>query len=261
MKFCMLASGSRGNAVWVEEGGSACLVDNGLPLKEFTLRARRAGLNTEKLTTIFVTHEHGDHLNGVGPLARSLNLEVYCSPRLLDLKNSFIGPINYRPISGGETVTVGPFTAEAILSSHDTVDPLIYVIRGGGASLGIATDLGFVPKLVAHGFRDLDGMVLEFNHDQTMLLNGTYPAFLKQRVRSRKGHLSNEQAGEFLASVCHEGLKVVVLAHLSEKNNTPELALEAAREYVGKSPGKPHIHVADQYVPTPIFDVPGRLLF
>jgi phosphoribosyl 1,2-cyclic phosphodiesterase len=258
MKFCVLSSGSRGNAVWAEEGGSACLVDCGLGLELFRGRAAQAGLKTERLRAIFVTHEHTDHFSGVGPLARRLNAMIYASPVLWEEAGWRAGECGQEDISEGETVRVGSLAVQAVRSSHDTVDPLLYVLRGQGASLGVATDLGFAPKRIVAAFQWLDGMVLEFNHDLEMLRHGPYPAFLKKRILSRKGHLSNDQAADFLSKINHPGLRVVVLAHLSEHNNTPELAEAAARRTLEAGGGSPRVHVASQHGPSPVFELgPG----
>jgi phosphoribosyl 1,2-cyclic phosphodiesterase len=255
MKFCLLASGSRGNSVWIEDAGSACLVDNGLPLSQFMSRCREASLRPSILSAIFVTHEHCDHLNGVGPLARELGVLVYTSPKLMDKKAGSIGPVRHRPIGPGDEVQEGPLSVRAFPASHDTVDPMVFVVSSGGRQLGIATDLGYVSAAVRDNFFNLDSLVLEFNHDEEMLRNGGYPAFLKRRVMGRKGHLSNREAAEFLSQVNHGRLKTVVLAHLSENNNTPELALQAARGCFKGRPSSPCIHVAGQHGPTPVFDV------
>ncbi|MDR2338546.1 MAG: MBL fold metallo-hydrolase [Deltaproteobacteria bacterium] len=255
MKFCLLASGSKGNSLWVEEGPTAFLVDNGLSLSDFMGRARARGLNTAMLKSVFVTHEHTDHINGVGRLAKTLNLEVYASPVLMREKGDRLGAVRCKPISEGDEVAVGTVKVRAIKSSHDTVDPLIYLIKAPKATLGIATDLGeAAPEVIRH-FQGLDAIILEFNHDTKMLFEGTYPGFLKKRVSGNRGHLSNDQAAEFLSQVTHQGLKVVVLAHLSENNNSPELAYKAATGCLGKCAGKPAIHVAQQDHPTDVFDL------
>lgn len=245
MRFCLLASGSSGNSTWVEEDGRAILIDNGLTLKNFRMRASRAGLDLGRLLAIFVTHEHGDHLNGVDPLARHLGLGVYASPAVIRLKGDTLGVMGI-PLAAGETVRLGPFAVLALGSSHDTVDPLVYHVRAGGRSLGIATDMGEVSPGIRAAFRGLDALVLEFNHDPGLLAGGSYPPFLKARVGGMRGHLSNGQAADFLAEVTHPRLSLVVAAHLSKENNRPELALEAARGAVAKGGGGAAVHVAGQ---------------
>ena len=225
MRFCLLASGSKGNAVWVEENGCAILIDNGLSLSELESRAYQRSLHLDNLAAVFVTHEHSDHIGGVGTLARSYHLKVYTSPMTMEASQPGMGKVKFQPMTSGERVAIGPMLVSSFSSSHDAADPMVYVVRGVGRSLGVATDLGVVTHLVRQNFLNLTAAVIEFNHDLKMLADGPYPVFLKQRVRSRRGHLSNEEGALFLKEVNHAGFKRVVLGHLSEVNNKPEIAL------------------------------------
>jgi phosphoribosyl 1,2-cyclic phosphodiesterase len=167
-----------------------------------------------------------------------------------------LGKIDFSPLSSGESVKVGPLEVRAFSVSHDAADPQVYVLKGNDdKSLGIATDLGVVTHLVRQNFLSLSAMVVEFNHDLRMLLEGPYPWPLKQRVRSRHGHLSNEDAALFLTQVNYPGLRQVVLGHLSETNNNPELALAAADSALRQGPGNPKLAAAGQWEPTPIFEI------
>ncbi|MDR2199157.1 MAG: MBL fold metallo-hydrolase [Deltaproteobacteria bacterium] len=255
MKFCVLASGSGGNATWIEEGDCACLVDNGLSFSEFKNRIKTAGLDLSLLRAVFVTHEHGDHLNGVGPLARGLNIPVYASPMLLEVKGDTLCGVDCRPISFWEIRKLGDLALQAVPSSHDTVDPFVFLASGGGKRLGIVTDLGCVSPQLRRCFNRLDSLILEFNHDEEMLKNGPYPPFLKKRILGPKGHLSNKTAAAFLSVLNHQDLKNVVVAHISKHNNTPDLAEEAALSSVRNGPGNPRVHVADQFVPTAVLEI------
>jgi phosphoribosyl 1,2-cyclic phosphodiesterase len=257
MRFCILASGSGGNAVWAEEGGSAVVVDNGLSLSEFRRRAKLRGLDPGRIKGILLTHEHVDHLLGVGRLARACRAAVYASPGTLAaaVSKGGLDAADARELCGGGSEAIGPFSACAVPSSHDAAQPQLYVLRAGGASLGVATDLGEVTGVILRNFLGLTATVVEFNHDPGMLEAGRYPAFLKARVRGRKGHLSNAQGAEFLAKVNHPGLKCVVLGHLSKNNNRPDLALAAARAALEGGTGSPRLEVASQENPTPVFEI------
>lgn len=225
MRFCVLASGSKGNAVWIEAGGEAVLVDAGLPGRELIRRMTLAGLEPDRLKAILVTHEHRDHILGVGVLARRLGLPVYINKAALDRSRPVIGDIKPRLFSTGTDFAVGEFQVHPFSLSHDAVDPVGLIFERNGTRLGLATDLGTVTNLVRERLSGCRALILEANYDDQMLTEGPYPWETKRRVRSRHGHLSNENAAELLAGVAHAGLIKVVLAHLSQTNNTTDLAL------------------------------------
>jgi phosphoribosyl 1,2-cyclic phosphodiesterase len=239
----------------VEEDGLAVLIDNGLSLAELTRRLKKRDLDPKRLVGVFVTHEHTDHIGGVGPLSRGHELPVYTSPLTFHACGRTVGNVDFCPFASGEKLKLGSLTITAVSSSHDAADPQLYVVRGNTGSLGVATDLGVVTHLVRQSFLSLTAIVSEFNHDLKMLADGPYPWFLKQRVRGRKGHLSNDEAAQFLIDVNHEGLSRVVLGHLSEVNNKPELAFEAAAAALSRGPGNPGLTVASQWEPTEVFEI------
>jgi phosphoribosyl 1,2-cyclic phosphodiesterase len=255
MRFCLLASGSKGNCIWIEEGPRAVLVDNGLSCVDFMHRAKAVGLDTSRVKDIVVSHEHGDHIGGVGPLARKLGLNVYVTETVSVQHGNKLGNVRLKTFSPGQNLELGAITLNTLTSSHDTVDPVVFVAHSQGKSLGLVTDLGVVTGLILQSLRHLDALILEFNHDVEMLINGPYPVQLKQRVRSRQGHLSNDEAAEVFRELIHPGLKEIVLAHLSQTNNTPELARKAAEEVLASSPHRPNLTVADQFVPTAIMEI------
>jgi phosphoribosyl 1,2-cyclic phosphodiesterase len=257
MKFCVLASGSSGNALWAEEGGRALVVDNGLSLADFRSRAELRGLAIGRISGILLTHEHTDHLSGVGSLSRAAKVPVYSSSKTIGaaMLRSDGGKLDSRDVVPGTPVTIGPFTVASVYGSHDSAEHLHFVLRAGGSSLGIATDLGKVPELLRKAFRGLDGALLEFNHDVDMLEAGSYPVHLKRRLKGPKGHLSNDEGAAFLAAINHPGLKCVVLGHISRNNNRPELVMEAARAAVAGGPGSPRLVVASHDRPTPLLTI------
>jgi len=226
MRFCVLASGSKGNAAWIEAGGEAVLVDAGLSGRELIRRMTLAGLEPDRLKAILVTHEHRDHVLGVGVLARRWGLPVYINEATLDRSRPIIGSIKPHLFSTGTDFAVGEFQIHPFSLSHDAADPVGLTFERNGTRLGLATDLGVATNLVRERLSGCRALILEANYDDQMLTEGPYPWETKRRVRSRHGHLSNENAAELLADVAHAGLIKVVLAHLSQTNNTADLALQ-----------------------------------
>jgi len=235
MKFCLLASGSRGNCLWLEESDLAVVVDCGLPAREFLRRAEAAGLDPRRLAALVISHEHRDHLSGVGPLARRLKLPVLANRATRDQAEPVTGPLNWEIFTTGDTLSFGLLKIRTLPISHDAADPVAFLAESPAGRLGLVTDLGAATELLRHKFQGLNALVLEFNHDYRRLMEGPYPWPLKQRIRGRTGHLANEDAAALVTELYHSGLKHLVLAHLSETNNHPDLALTAAREAVGEN--------------------------
>ena len=235
MKFCLLASGSRGNCLWLEESEVAVVLDCGLPAREFLRRAESAGLDPGRLAALVISHEHRDHLSGVGPLARRLKLPVLANQATRDLAETVTGPLNWEIFTTGDTLTFGALKIRTLPISHDAADPVAFLVESPAGRLGLVTDLGAATELLRRRFLGLNALVLEFNHDYRLLMDGPYPWPLKQRIRGRTGHLANEDAAALVAELNHVGLRHLVLAHLSETNNRPNLALAAARKVVGET--------------------------
>ena len=251
MKFCLLASGSRGNSVWVEEGDLAVVIDCGLSCREFKARAGAAGLDVGKIGCIVVSHEHSDHIGGVGPLARALKVPVLANRGTMENSAPRIGRVKWEEFTTGDVLSLGSLKIKTLAISHDTVDPVSFRLESPAGTLGLATDMGEVTNLIRHEFRGLRALILEFNHDYHRLMDGPYPWPLKQRVRSRVGHLSNENAAALAAELYHADLKHLVLAHLSETNNEPSLALEAARRALNEALEP---QAANQWLPSLVFE-------
>lgn len=251
MKFCVLASGSRGNAIWVEEGDLAILLDCGLSFKEFKRRADLAGLEIRKLGCVLVSHEHRDHISGLGPLTRALKIPALANRETSERAAPHVGKVNWQIFSTGDRLDFGPLKVKTLPISHDTPDPVAFLIESAAGSLGLATDMGVPTGLVRQKLKGLAALILEFNHDFRLLMEGPYPWHLKQRVRSRVGHLANDVAAELAAELHHQDLKHLVLAHLSETNNSPDLAIKAAREAIGEALEP---EAAGQWDPSRIFE-------
>ena len=231
MRFSVLASGSGGNACYVETAHSGILIDAGLSCRELIRRLEAIDVNPETLSALIITHEHSDHLQGAGPLARLLDIPVYINRLTLKRGIRALGSLS-RPvlIHTGQSITINDLLIETFTKCHDGEDPMGVIISSDGTILGLATDLGRSTTLVEDRLRGCHGLILEFNHDQKMLDEGPYPLELKRRIKGQEGHLSNHQAGELLRAVAHKDLGVVVLAHLSATNNAPEKAFQAAQD-------------------------------
>lgn len=246
LNVCVLASGSRGNAVYVSDGETSLLLDAGLSGKEIQRRMQQRGLDPAALTALVVSHEHNDHVHGIGVLSRRFGLPVYISRDTLRSTAARLGRVDrFEHFTCGTGFSIGRLQLHPFSTSHDAADPAGFTVLADGIKIGIATDLGTAPQMVQHHLRDCRLVVLEANHDPRMLESGPYPWPLKQRVGSRTGHLSNEASGRLLQSLQHDRLAYVVLAHLSETNNTPALALETVSRAVTRC--RPRLLVADQH--------------
>ncbi|MGM0693634.1 MAG: MBL fold metallo-hydrolase [Pseudomonadota bacterium] len=226
LSFASLGSGSKGNATLVSDGETHLLVDCGFTLRETERRLARLGLHPRQLDALLVTHEHGDHVRGIGPLARRHGLAVHLTPgtwlsgRLGELpRRHWITPQVRFEVKG---LFIDPVTVP-----HDAREPVQFRIAAGERRLGLLTDLGHPSAHVVEAFAGCDGLVLECNHDPRMLAEGPYPARLKRRVGGDWGHLANGQAAWLLQRLGLDRLQRIVCSHLSEHNNRPELALEA----------------------------------
>lgn len=253
MRFVVLASGSKGNALLVEGGGVKVLVDCGLTPKALRSRLYEAGRALTDLDALLVTHGHGDHVKGAGRLAGALRLRTYATAQTARFLARGGGLTNHVPISQDARFQVGRLSVHAFATPHDAPGSVGYVLDDGHARLGICTDLGHPDPAVARALEGCDTLYLEFNHDRDMLQRGPYPPALKRRITSGRGHLSNEQAAELLELARTPRLTRLLLAHLSETNNTPRLALDAARAVVDERDVE--MIVAPQHAPSRWFQV------
>jgi len=252
LSVCMLASGSKGNAIYVSDGSTTLLIDAGLSGVEIERRLQANNLDPRNIDAMIVSHEHTDHIKGVGILSRRFDLPVYISETTHREANLSIGKINdIREFKCGRSFTINTLDVHPFSTTHDAKDPAGFTIFHNGLKIGIATDLGIATAMVKHNLKECGLLILEANHDTEMLMNGPYPWSLKQRIKGRTGHLSNEASRELLSELKHDKLQHVILAHLSETNNTPAKALREVRPALKGCSAK--IHVAAQ-------DLCGELL-
>ena len=245
LAVCILASGSKGNATFISDGPTSILVDAGLSGIEIERRLKSRGLCPEKLDGILVSHEHADHIQGVGVLSRRYNLPVYISPKTQKALQTQLGNVpDLINFECGVTFMIKTLTVHPFAISHDAKDPAGFTVKQNGAKIGIATDLGVATTVVKEHLKACDLLILEANHDVTMLMEGPYPWPLKQRIKSRTGHLSNEDSKNLLYELKHDRLVYVILAHLSETNNTRHKALNRVQEALAHC--KTRIDVATQ---------------
>lgn len=223
---CVLASGSKGNSIYVAGGSTAILIDAGLSGVQIERRMASRGLSPGDLKAIIVSHEHNDHVSGVGVLSRRYRLPVYINAPTLENAAGQLGKLHDTVhFTCGREFRIGDLQIHPFSVSHDAGDPSCFSVAQNGRKIGIATDLGISGALVREHLKSCHALILEANHDAEMLKNGPYPWPLKQRIMSRHGHLSNDAVSALLAELYHSDLEHVVLAHLSEQNNTPAKAI------------------------------------
>ena len=224
--FCPLGSGSKGNCIYVGTDRVKILIDAGLSAKAIKLRLKEINVDISEIDAILITHEHGDHIQGLKVLAYQMGIPVFAnSETAKGIVEYFRDCPKFKIFSTGETFEFGGIEIHPFSIQHDTLDPVAFTLRAQGLKLGFCSDLGFATSLVEQQLRDCDYLYLEANHQVSMVHSSARPMIYKQRVLSRVGHLSNESCGELLTRIAHSGLKHVHLAHLSSECNTHETAL------------------------------------
>ncbi|MDL1974407.1 MAG: MBL fold metallo-hydrolase [Deltaproteobacteria bacterium] len=248
LTVCVLGSGSKGNSTYVSCGDTSILLDAGLSGKEIERRMRSRGLRIGDINGIIVSHEHIDHIQGVGVLSRRYRIPVYATGPTLSVCSKRLGKLeDVSLFESGRFFRVGELGVHPFSVSHDSADPVGFTIQNGNSKAGIATDLGVSTRLVESHLRQCNLLILEANHDPKMLEDGPYPWEVKQRVRGRLGHLSNEQSKDLLGDLLHESLRHVILAHISKTNNDPEKACDTVCAALsGVKNDVPHLSAASQ---------------
>ncbi|MFA7562206.1 MAG: MBL fold metallo-hydrolase [Methanoculleus sp.] len=247
MELTVLASGSKGNCTYIRGERGALLIDAGLSARETLRRLSAAGGDKSLIEAILVTHEHIDHIRGVELLAKQLGIPVYATGGTLD---AFLAkckkiPADIRRCRSGETFAIGDFLIEPFAASHDAREPCGFCVAEGDLRIGCCTDTGTITTTMFDRFASCDAVLLESNHCPEMLENGPYPAYLKSRIRSKHGHLSNPDAARCLQQLAGH-IHMAMLAHVSETNNKPEKVLDTALEALGLYSDQIGVAVAPQ---------------
>lgn len=232
MRLCVLASGSKGNATLVDADGFRLLVDCGLGIRQLTAALDPLGLKPQDLNAVLLTHEHNDHIRGLETLLKHHDLEVYGTARTLVATQRKAGPLRALALDMAPR-WLGPMIVEPVPIPHDATHPVAYRITASGVTAMVATDMGDLSEGVLAAADDADVLVWEANHDWDLLWAGPYPARLKRRITGERGHLSNDQALAGLKQLRRKST-TVYLAHLSETNNRPEMALDTVQSGLGQ---------------------------
>ena len=233
MRFASLGSGSKGNATLVQAGETTLMIDCGFSLRETTRRMQRLGLSPDQLQGVLVTHEHGDHCSGVGRLSAKYGIPVYLTHGTAST-GRIGGAHQLNCFNADDRFAIGDIDVQTVTVPHDAAEPCQFRLAAGGRSLGILTDLGCITPHVVGQYHECHSLLLEFNHDLEMLMAGEYPPQLKRRVGGDWGHLNNNQAADLLRQLdCTEQLRHLVVAHISEKNNSRDRAERVLAQVMG----------------------------
>lgn len=256
MKISVLAGGSKGNSVYLEAGDTRLLIDAGLSATEIIKRLAAIGVEASSLHGILISHEHSDHTRGAGILSRKLKIPVILSYPTRKECEALLKKCEIIEFETGYGFSFRDITIDPFQTTHDAVDPVGFTIDADDCRYGHATDFGIVTRLVTEKLKNCSALLLEANHDEEMLMNGPYPWHLKQRIKSKHGHISNNESISLLDALLHEGLEAVYLAHLSETNNDPKLPKSAAESLLAKQNlCNPQLFIADQYIPSSLLAI------
>jgi phosphoribosyl 1,2-cyclic phosphodiesterase len=256
VKICSLASGSKGNCLYLETGETRVLIDAGLSLRETLLRMEAVGIDASGVHAVLVTHEHIDHIRSAGSFARKFNVPVFASHLVRAKSDKYFKKTVVNEFVAGSTLDFRDVRIDPVPITHDSCDPVGFVVESREGKAASVTDLGIVTRLVTDKLRGCRFLNLESNHDVDMLMNGPYPWELKQRIKSRHGHISNEESLELLHELAHEGLEALVMAHLSEVNNHPDHVQRTTRAFLNdQNICAPRIVIGDQYKAGPLMEI------
>lgn len=243
MRLVPIASGSSGNCIYVGSDSTHLLVDIGISAKRAVAGLEEIDIKPDELSGILITHEHSDHISGLGVFSRKYGIPVYASEGTIrgikeyDKLGDFDQSL-FRTISADSDFYINDIAVNAMNTSHDVYEPLAFTFANNNKRVAIATDLGNYSDYTVKHLENMDAILLEANHDVRMLQVGPYPYWLKRRILSDEGHLSNELSGRLLSSILHDDMKKIVLGHLSKENNMPELAYETVRVEIGMADNK-----------------------
>jgi phosphoribosyl 1,2-cyclic phosphodiesterase len=244
-----LASGSNGNCYYIDNEREAVLIDAGISCRETERRIGRLGLSMRKVKAIFISHEHTDHTRGAEFISRKHNIPVYITAATYRKSRLRLEPQLMKPYTTDVPVHIGQLRVHAFPKRHDASEPHSFIVNGKGITVGIFTDIGTACEHVVHHISQCHAAFLEANYDETMLEKGSYPVYLKKRIRGDDGHLSNLQALELFTTYRSPFMSLLVLSHLSAHNNSPELVQDLFRKHANDA----RIVVASRYEETEVF--------
>jgi phosphoribosyl 1,2-cyclic phosphodiesterase len=253
MNICALASGSKGNCLYLESGKTRLLLDAGVSLREINARLDASGIDPATVHGVLVTHEHIDHIRSAGSFARKYKVPVIISYATRTAAQKYLDKAQLLEFESGYSFAFRDLMIDPFPITHDCCDPVGFLIESVEGRIGSVTDLGVATRLVKEKLKGCRALNLESNHDPEMLINGPYPWELKQRIKSRHGHLSNEESLELLFDLASEQLEALILAHLSEVNNHPEMVEQNSRRFLaGQNCCAPRIVIGNQYQAGPM---------
>lgn len=258
LRFSVLASGSTGNAFYIESDQEKLLVDAGLSGKQMDRLLGEIQVNPSSLSGILVTHEHSDHIKGLGIIARKYNLPIYANAKTWKAMENSIGSISLDQkfhFNMEEIKTFGDIDVESFGVSHDAAEPMFFTFRQNGKKVALVTDLGYVSERIKKTVEDADAYIFEANHDVGMLRMGRYPWNVKRRILGDNGHVSNEDCGLALGDIISNRTKRIYLAHLSQDNNMKDLARMSVDSMLQERGIKLDLYDTDPKTPTTLYDV------
>ena len=253
MQITVFASGSSGNCLLVSSGDSNLLIDAGISMRRISAGLTQAGISWQDIGGVLITHEHSDHICGLKTMIRQRSVPIYAprtvANRLYGMLPGIENCLRFTPV--GESFPLAGFQVRAFHTPHDTDESVGYRVEADGV-FALATDMGHVTDEVFEGLRGADTALIEANHDPEMLRMGPYPAYLKLRILSERGHLSNPDCAELARRLCETGTRRIVLGHLSKENNRPALALDTVRSYMGEYHPEIYCAPADGFLSLPV---------
>jgi len=255
VRVCVLGSGSKGNCTLLATEKTRLLIDAGLSCRETYARLAAIGEPPDGLDAVVISHEHTDHINGLRVLALDAKLPIYITRATRDAVSWDAKLRRFEYFVASEKFTIGDIEVTPFPIPHDAVDPVAFTFDAQGIRISLVTDLGYIPEVVKQRVKGSHCLIFESNHDLEMLKVGPYPWYVKQRVMSRHGHLSNNATADFLAEDFDGAAQVLVLAHLSETNNHPEIARLSAEQALAQRPRRENtkLLLANQFRPTEVF--------
>ena len=256
LQISSLNSGSNGNCYYVGNQQEAVLIDAGLSCRETEIRLTRSGLSIKKVKAVFITHEHLDHTRGASAIARKHKIPVYISAHTYHHSRWKLHDDFVKHFDPYQQIDIGGLSINPFPKLHDAADPFSFTVSGNGVTVGVLTDIGSACEHVIRNFSKCHAVFLESNYDEEMLENGSYPVYLKARIRSDHGHLSNHQSLELFLKHRPAFMSHVLLSHLSQDNNNPQLVEKLFKKHAGAM----HVSIASRHRESPVFHITGEFM-